>query len=147
MMYGGTGRRDTAGGRPPGFTLLEVLVALALLGIAGVVVFQLFSAGTRNIKLSEDYVNAEVRAEARMREVLDLGVQTTGAWSEMTTDGYRIDVEVADALQERTAELPVRLVEVSLTIRWKRQTGKKSLTLKTMKMLNREMKTTVPGHV
>ncbi len=37
-----------------GFTLLEVLVALALLGVGVVVVLQLFSANLRSISASED---------------------------------------------------------------------------------------------
>ncbi len=137
-------RRENAGkGEAGGFSLLEVLVALALLGIAGIVVFQLFSAATRGIGRSEDYVNAEVRAEARMAEVLDRNVRTEASWSESTADGYRMDVQVSDALRERYADLPVRLVEVALTIHWMQGRDEKSLTLRTMKTVNREVKAKV----
>jgi prepilin-type N-terminal cleavage/methylation domain-containing protein len=45
-----------------GFTLLEILVALAILATAVTIIFQLFSAGLRNIAVSEDVVSAAVRA-------------------------------------------------------------------------------------
>jgi len=48
-----------------GFTLIEVLVAVALLGIAVTVVIQLFSANLRAIASSEDYIYASARAEAK----------------------------------------------------------------------------------
>jgi len=122
-----------------GFTLLEVLVALAILGTAVTLVFQLFSANMRNIAISEDYLSATVAAEARMREVLDDDALTENSWSETTGDGYRIDVVVSDALQQRTGELPVKLLEVAMTVSWAKNMKQKSLTLRTMKMVQRKI--------
>jgi general secretion pathway protein I len=122
-----------------GFTLLEVLVALAILGTAVTLIFQLFSANMRNIALSEDYLSATVAAEARMQEVLDDDGLAANSWSETTDDGYRIDVVVSDALQQRTGELPVKLLEVALTVSWAKNTKQKSLTLRTMKMVERKI--------
>lgn len=147
MTDGRTGLERTNAGCSQGFTLLEVLVALVLLAGAGIIILQLFSAGTRSIARSEDYINAEVRAEARMREVLDRQAKSPGAWGEQTADGYRIDVEVSDVMQERTADLPVRLVEISLTIRWKRNMVEKCVSLKTLKTIKREIITKAAKHV
>jgi type II secretion system protein I len=122
-----------------GFTLLEVLVALSILSTAIILIFQLFSANMRNITLSEDYISAAVRADARMRDVLEDNTLTVNYWSEKTDDGYRIDVAVSDALQQRTGELPVRLLEVALTIHWTRNMKEKSFTLRTMKMVERKI--------
>jgi len=122
-----------------GFTLLEVLVALAILGTAVTLIFQLFSANMRNIAISEDYLSATVAAEARMREVLDDDALTENSWSETTGDGYRIDVVVSDALQQRTGELPVKLLEVAMTVSWAKNMKQKSLTLRTMKMVQRKI--------
>jgi len=122
-----------------GFTLLEVLVALSILSTAIILIFQLFSANMRNIALSEDYVSATVTADARMRDVLEDDALTVNHWSETTGDGYRIDVAVSDALQQRTQALPVRLLEVVLTIYWTRNMKEKSFTLRTMKMVKRKI--------
>jgi type II secretion system protein I len=121
-----------------GFTLLEVLVALSIMGIAVVLLFQVFSGNLRAISVSEDYVSAAVRAEARMREVLDDDKLTDNAWSEVTADGYRLNIVIAETLNQRTELLPVRLLDVGLTIYWKKGTKDKSMTLRTIKMVARQ---------
>lgn len=93
----------------------------------------------RNIALSEDYLSATVKAEARMQEVLDDDALAAQSWSETTGDGYRIDVVVSEALEQRTEELPVKLLEVALTISWAANIRQKSLTLRTMKMVGRKI--------
>jgi prepilin-type N-terminal cleavage/methylation domain-containing protein len=118
-----------------GFTLLEVLVALAILGMAVTIVFQLFSANLKTLARSEGYVSAVVRAQERMQQVLDDTKLAEGSWSEKTSEGYQIDVNVTEALSERTQALPVRLFEVALTIRWQSYAREKSMTFRTLKMV------------
>ncbi len=120
-----------------GFTLLEILVALAVLGIAVVVVFQLFSANTRSLSDSNEYAAAVVRAETRMREILSSEILKPQIWTEMTGDGYRIDVTVAETLQSRTEGLPVQMFEVTLALYWKRGPKEKSITFSSMKLMTR----------
>jgi len=122
-----------------GFTLLEVLVAIALLGIAITVVLQLFSANLRAIAASEDYVSAIIKAEAKMRDVLDDQDISEKSWSETTDDGYRIDVSIYDAVKDRTENLQVRLLEINLIIRWIKDTKERSLTLKSMKVIEKKI--------
>ena len=125
--------------RSKGFTLLEILVAIALLGIAITVVLQLFSANLRAIVASEDYVSASIKAEAKMREVLDDKELSEKSWSETTDDGYRIDVLIYDTAKERTENLQVRLLEINLIVRWIKDTKERSLTLKSMKGVNKQI--------
>jgi type II secretion system protein I len=125
--------------RRGGFTLLEVLVAIAILGIAVTVVLQLFSANLRAISVSGDYVSAATKAEAKMREILSDDKLSEKSSSETTDDGYRIDVSITDALKERTDNLQVRLLEIDLTVHWTRGTKERSLSLKTMKVVNKEV--------
>lgn len=129
----------TRSGGSSGFTLLEVLVALALLGIAVTVIFQLFSADTRNIALSGDYVSAVVRAEARMVEVLDSEPIAESSWSEVTNEGYAINVVISDTTSPGAGELPMKLLRVDLTIRWKNGAKQKSMTLRSLKMAGRKV--------
>ena len=117
--------------------MLEVLVALSIVAIAVTVVLQLFSADLRALSASEDYVSAVLKAEARMREVLDTEGLAERSWSEATRDGYRIDVAVSEVMQARTDDLPVRLMKVDLTTRWFRGKKEKSLTLGTMKVIEK----------
>lgn len=122
-----------------GFTLLEVLVALALLGIAITIVLQLFSSSLRALSASEDYVAAVTMAEVKMRETLDDENLSERSWSELTADGYRLDMSVTETLRERTDTLQVQLMEVRLTIHWAKGLKKRSFTLKTLKVVTREI--------
>lgn len=121
--------------RTRGFTLLEVLVAVAILGIAVTIVIQLFSANVRAISSSKDYIYASAEAEAKMREILDDEDISEASFTEVTDDGYRMDVSIAEVLNERTENLQVKLLEIDLTVHWTTGTKEKSLTLRTMKII------------
>lgn len=122
-----------------GFTLLEILVALAILATAVTIIFQLFSAGLRNVAVSEDVVSAAVRAEAKMREVLSNEELTENSWTETTTDGYTFAVNITEALQEKTDSLPVQVLQVDLAITWTKNSKERSLRLKTYKTVNKQV--------
>lgn len=123
--------------RSAGFTLLEVIVAMAILGIAITVVLQLFSANLRAISVSGDYVTAATRAEAKMREVLSDDTLSEKYFSEATQEGYRIDISITDVMKERTENLKVKLLEVDLTIHWIQGTKQKSMSLRTFKVVEK----------
>lgn len=72
-----------------GFTLIEVLVALAILAIALTVLFQVFGSGSRAIVASERYLMATMLARSVMD---DIGAETpvvAGENSGDVGDGYR----------------------------------------------------------
>jgi prepilin-type N-terminal cleavage/methylation domain-containing protein len=58
-------------GRPGGFTLLEVLIALAILGLAVVASIEGFAQGLRLLKLSGDHQQAMLLADRAAREALE----------------------------------------------------------------------------
>lgn len=130
-------------GRSPntkaGFTLLEVLVAMALLSIALVSIIQLFSINLRSIATSEDLAKAVMRAEATMRDVLDDEDIAEKSSSETTPDGYRVDVAITKAEEKRTENLPLELLQISLTVHWKDGVKERTLTLKTMKAVTKKI--------
>ena len=74
-----------------------------------------------------------------MREVLDDKDLSEKSWSEITDDGYRMDVSINETLKDRTDNLQVRVLEVALTVYWTRNTKNKSLTLRTMKVVNKQV--------
>jgi general secretion pathway protein I len=117
-----------------GFTLLEVLVALSIMGMAIVVLLQLFSANMRSISLSENYVRGAVEAEAKMREILDGQDFTERNWNGRTENGYRFEASMANVLKERTENLQVTMVEISVTVYWTDSGRERSSTLKTLKV-------------
>ena len=121
-----------------GFTLLEVIVAIAILGIAVSVVLQLFSANLRAISTSADYVAAASRAEAEMRNVLDDKNLQEASFSETTPEGYRLDVSVSEAMKERTENLQMKMLQIDLTVHWMNGSRERSLTLNTMKLVSKQ---------
>jgi type II secretion system protein I len=120
-----------------GFTLLEVLVSLALMAIAVTLLMQLFSADLRAISRSGDLTWASVMADARIKKIVDELSPDAASWSEVTQDGYRMDVSISEALNERTESLPFKLMEVSLTVGWTEGRKEKSLRLNTLKLVER----------
>jgi prepilin-type N-terminal cleavage/methylation domain-containing protein len=122
-----------------GFTLLEVIVAVSIMGIAIAVILQLFSANLRTISDSSDYVAAATTAEVKMMEVLDNQNLLEKSYNEITNDGYRMDIAITETLKERTENLQVRLFEIALTVRWTKGTKEKSMTLRSMKVVRKEI--------
>jgi hypothetical protein len=114
-----------------------VLVALAIMAIATTLVMQLFSADLRAIASSGDMTSAAVRGDSRLREILAAPLLEEKAWSEETEDGYRLDIAVSEVMKSRTDNLPVKLMEVDLTIRWTQGMREKSLGLRTVKMVDK----------
>jgi prepilin-type N-terminal cleavage/methylation domain-containing protein len=122
-----------------GFTLLEVLVALAILGIAITVIIQLFSANLRALSASEDYVSASLQGAAKMRALLDEQDLSERAWTETSPEGYRFDIAVKESLTDRTEILPVRLLDIALTIQWTKGNRVRSMTFQTLKLIKKEI--------
>jgi type II secretion system protein I len=120
-----------------GFTLLEILVALAVMAIAVTIILQLFSVNLRAVSAAGDMTEATIRAESRMRELLLEPVLMEKSWSETTDDGYRLDVSMTEVLKDRTDNLPIKLMEVILTIHWIEGRKEKSFSLKSQKTVDK----------
>jgi general secretion pathway protein I len=122
-----------------GFTLLEVLIALVLLSISLVAIFELFSANSRGLSKSDDYSNAVIMAESRMREILDDDNLSERAWDVTTEDGYRMTAVVSGTVSNRTENLQVKLLEINLTVSWTKDSKERTFSLRTLKMVNKQI--------
>jgi len=120
-------------GSSPGFTLLEVLVAILVFSLAAVAVVQIFAGGLRAISISEDQVAAVSRAQRLLDAALldpDLG---EGVHRDTTDDGYDVEISVQPVLEQRFSALPVRLEEIDLVLRWTRGLGERSYRISGMR--------------
>jgi general secretion pathway protein I len=103
-----------------GFTLLEVLVAMTILGIAIVALMQLSSQGLRLLHLSDDYQHAVTvadriaRATDALAEGVDAGQEGRFQWERRIT--------VVPVPEELTpgAGPQLRLYALSVGVRWGR---------------------------
>lgn len=132
-------QRGLSYSRSEGFTLMEIMVALAIMGIALVVVFQLFSANMRGIVASGDYIRASMLAEQKMGQILDNDKLVEGSTSDVTEDGRRIDAVITDADRKRTDNLPVKLLKIVVTVHWPSGLGERKITLQTFKLMKKQV--------
>ena len=113
-----TGAVTAVGRDAKGFTLLEVLVATMVLGIAVVIVMQLFSGGLDQARRAEDYTRAVFHARAKMEEILlDVPpgpIQEQGEFG----DGYRWALETQPDADAAAVELGLQPVLIRVTIGW-----------------------------
>ncbi|HBB15760.1 MAG TPA: hypothetical protein DCZ97_01720 [Syntrophus sp. (in: bacteria)] len=129
-----TGRQKK---RARGFTLVEIMVALTVMGFAVVSLVQLFSSNLRMIGTSQDYMAALTLAEFVMREIVESEKIEEKSWKEETDQGYQVEVTVSEIQKERTEHLPIKLLQIEMVFSWEKVLRKKSMTFRTLKIVNR----------
>ncbi|HEV8473143.1 MAG TPA: prepilin-type N-terminal cleavage/methylation domain-containing protein [Methylomirabilota bacterium] len=128
-----TARTGPGASRAAGFTLLEVLVALAILSLAIVVSIQAFAAGLRLLKVSGEHQEAMLIADQKAREVLtptagerEQGTEGMYAWERETKALAAPDLEIdGRATKWRAYEIDVR-------VRWGDHREVRLATLRTL---------------
>ncbi len=143
MTYASTGSPDRSPSttdRQRGFTLLEVLVAFAVLAVALGVAFEIFATGLRGARSADALTRAVLIAESRLARV---GVETElppGESEGETDDGtlWRIEIHdqpAEDGDDERvvTPSLPV-LLDIIVTVSWGEGAGRQSFVLRTSRL-------------
>lgn len=111
-------------GIPRGFTLIEVVVALAILGVGLIVIIELFSGGLRLGKVAEEYTQAISYARLKMED-LAAGQQLVEGMEEGEFDKkyrYQIEVKKVDLypFQEQVDfQPPLLLYKIKLSVLWK----------------------------
>ena len=124
-----------------GFTLIEIVVALAILGIGLTVIIELFSGGLRLGRTSEEYTRAIGYARVKMEEIIskrniqegtDMGdFDKTFRWQ---VDVTKIDLlPVAKTLDLNDVKPPVDLFLVRVNILWTSGSKERSASLETYK--------------
>ena len=132
---------QTRNPKPPGgagFTLLEVIIALAILGVTFALAMQLLAAGVRSAKASEDYTHAALLARQKMGEIVVKPSFERSADGGELGGGFRW-VSVVQLLPQEE-ELPALLYRVWVRVTWPGRRGEKSLDLTTLRMAVDEKK-------
>ncbi len=120
-----------------GFTLLEVMVALAILGMGLVLVMQLFAGGLRSVKVSEEYTMALLYARQKMEEAVFYENQEGGAGSGVIEGpDYTWETEVlphplSDEEDDRYANVQAHVLKVR--VKWPGLGRQKYVELSTLK--------------
>lgn len=121
-----------------GFTLLEVIVALAILGIGFALAMELLATGVRSAKASEEYTMAVLLARQKLVEVTDAASPLGSAEQGEFGEGFRWVSEMQSLPQEE--DLPAKLYQVRVRVTWPGRRGEKFLDLYTLRMAVDEKK-------
>lgn len=128
-------------GNKRGFTLLEVMIAIAILGVALTVILQLFAQGLDSAKRSGEYSKAVLYAKEKMEELIAMDDLAEGEESGEFDDVYRWHREIKPAEledeedQESYQPLPMEIFELSVRVSWLSDGKDKSFEVNTLKSL------------
>jgi general secretion pathway protein I len=123
-----------------GFTLLEVVVAMAILGIGLTVILELFSGGLRLARTSVEYTQAVNYARMKMEEMRVKQTIEEGS-EEGELDGtfrWQVETKRVDILPAQTGtdyKPPVDLFRVKVNVLWKSGTKERSTSLETYRVI------------
>lgn len=121
-----------------GFTLIETVVALAILGIGLTVIIELFSGGLRLGRTSEEYTRAMGYGRMKMEEIISKRniKEGTDEGDFDKTFRWQVDVKKIDLLpvgKDLDLKPPVDLFLVKVNILWKSGSKERSASLETYK--------------
>lgn len=118
-----------------GFSLLEILVAFAILALTLGVLMRIFSSGLRNILVGDGYARAADVAESRLALVgTELPVQTGVLTGQ--EDGYRWTLTINPLPLPELASAPPNLMTYWITaqVRWGDDPAARSLELNSLRV-------------
>lgn len=131
--------------RTAGFTLLEVAVALAILGAGVVTCLQIFSASLRLQTRASREARVVLLARAAMDQLLVRPeLENSSTTLPTDTQGFTARIEVADAGPEdglvipegvEPDDLPVLPKRLAVEVSWNDGSGDKTYTLRTLRLI------------
>jgi general secretion pathway protein I len=118
-----------------GFTLIEVIVALAMLSIGLSILLGLISHTLRQVKATERVAEACSLAQSLLAEVGTSRPVKQGAFDEKMPNGFRrhLRIQPYGAAEEQEEGL-IGLYLVSADVEWEDGTERRSLALKTLRL-------------
>jgi len=119
------------GGAQGGFTLLEVLIAFAILSIAVVAVIQGFAQGLRLLKVAGDHQQAVLLADQKIREMVTV-VEGRDQGKEGNYDWERtVTVVPAPDLTRTQATAKWHVYQIDVKVSWGDKRGVEIVSLRT----------------
>ena len=119
-----------------GFSLLEVIVALAIMAMGFVTVLQLFSGSIRSVNLSEQYLKGTTLAHSKLGE-LEVNNYSVTEYEGIFPDekNYRWQLQVSPhASPLNSKEKNIQLSEVTLNVLWEDAGKTRDVEISTLKV-------------
>ena len=126
--------------RGQGFTLIEVVVGLAILGVGLMVIMELFAGGLRLGRVSEEYVKAVHLGRLKLEEISLKSLVEEGSEEGEFNEDYRwrIEAKKMDILpfeKDTDFKPSVELFQVKVAVIWKSGTKERSLNLESYRVI------------
>ena len=119
-----------------GFSLLEVIVALAIMAMGFVTVLQLFSGSIRSASLSEQYLKGATLAQSKLGE-LEVNNYSVTEYEGIFPDekNYRWQLQVSPHTSSlNSKEHNIQLSEVTLNVLWEEAGKTRDIEINTLKV-------------
>ncbi len=117
-----------------GFTLIETLVAMMILSIAIVTIFQLFSGSLRAGKLSDNYTRAVFHAKEKMEEILISEKMAEGDFQGRFDDEFQWKAEIRRSDTLKDSSPPINTFAIRVEVFWRESESPKTITVSTLKI-------------
>jgi len=119
-----------------GFSLLEVIVALAIMAIGYITVFNLFSASVKSVGVSDQYMRAVRLANSKLSEIemMDYEADTlSGTFENEKNFQWSLDIEPYDS-PLNDPDKNINLSKVILKVFWGENEKRRNVELVTLKL-------------
>jgi len=119
-----------------GFSLLEVIVALAIMAMGFVTVLQLFSGSIRSVSLSEQYLKGTTLAHSKMGE-LEVNNYSVTEYEGIFPDekNYRWQLQISPHTSSlNSKENNIQLSDVTLNVLWEEAGKTRDIEISTVKV-------------
>lgn len=126
--------------RESGFTLLEILVAFAILALSLGVIFQIYSKGTQATVLTRDYNTALMIAESQLAqlEVMDQLTPGTQQGTVMERFHWRATIQPYESDAPDQFRTAYGLFSLHLTVEWNALGKTRQIDLQTLKLAQKD---------
>ena len=118
-----------------GFTLLETLVALAVLAMVLGVIYQIFGTSLRNMQYAKDYSHAQMLAESKLAELSKGLPVRAGAWEGEFNEKYswQMDVAKLPAVDEEGGDV-IEKYQIDFAVSWNAGKQQQAISLRTYRL-------------
>jgi general secretion pathway protein I len=119
-----------------GFSLLEVIVALAIMAIGYMTVFNLFSVSIKSLGMSDQYQRAVNLANSKLSEIEMLNYEienTSGTFKDEENFEWRVNIEPYESSLNDPDE-NINLSKITLKVLWQDNQKTRNVELVTLKL-------------